>query len=146
MFLSAPSFAKFSFAMFAFFAVGIMYDNSFVFGPDSPFGWPMIYWTEVGADQPAAAQWWARMAAAHMLAFYSGPVIFNAPLESYLKQSMVLSTLVLVIMFHSVKILAPENCIQWIWNAQLLLQAYLVVCNAKCLADSAGASEMSKLD
>ncbi|GMI48460.1 hypothetical protein TrCOL_g6663 [Triparma columacea] len=146
MFLSAPAYAKFSFAMFAFFAVGIMYDNAYMYGPDSPFGWPMIYWTEAGADQGGAAYWWSRMAAVHMFGFYSGPVLFNAPLESYLKQAMLVSTVTLAVMFHSVKILAPENCVHFIWNAQIALQAYLVVVNAKLLADSANASEMSKLD
>mmetsp|Transcript_20961 Transcript_20961/g.43745 ORF Transcript_20961/g.43745 Transcript_20961/m.43745 type:complete len:145 (-) Transcript_20961:119-553(-) len=144
MFLTASQYSRFNLAMFGFFSLGMLYDNAYVFGPSSPFGWPMIYWTESGADQDGAAYWWSRLNGAVMLSLFSGPPVFNAPLAPYLKQTMFASFSVLVIMIYHTKISNPQDCIPWIWNAQIALQVYLVVCNAKlCMK---GEREIEKLD
>ena len=63
-------YAAFIFGMFGFFSCGMFVSQNYMFGPNSPGGLPLIYWTK-GSDHPIS-EWWSRMTGVLFLSFLSG--------------------------------------------------------------------------
>ena len=93
--------------------------QNYMFGPDSPGGVPLIYWTK-GTDHPIA-EWWSRMTGVLFLSFLSGPFLFGAPMESHLKQTMIMNVGILI-MFISIVFGSPDECVKLTWWPQVALQ------------------------
>jgi hypothetical protein len=98
----------------------------------------MIYWNAAGADQGHSTTFFARLAGILFFSFLSGPVLFSAPLSSFLKQTMIWNVGFLVHMYYLTKVIGVEECVGWIWTAQLGLNLYLTANNAKVRLNEGG--------
>ena len=90
-----------------------------MFGPNSPGGLPLIYWTK-GTDHPIA-EWWSRMTGVLFLSFLAGPFLFGAPMGPHLKQTMLMNVGILV-MFITIVFGSPDECVKLTWWPQVALQ------------------------
>ena len=99
----------------------LMHDTTqnYMFGPNSPGGLPLIYWTK-GTDHPIA-EWWSRMTGVLFLSFLSGPFLFGAPMGPHLKQTMLMNVGILV-MFITIVFGSPDECVKLTWWPQVALQ------------------------
>ena len=86
-----------------------------------------------GYDHPYA-EWWARMVGVLFLSFLSGPILFGAPMESHLKQTMVAMTGILIC-FCSIIFGSPKDVVTFMWYPQLGLQVVLCLVNAYLIAN-----------
>ena len=126
----AENYAKFILGMFGFFSAGMYISQNDMFGPNSPGGTPLIYWTK-GSAHPIS-EWWARMAGALFFSFLLGPFVFGVPLKAHLKQTMMMTVLHLI-NFVWINYQSPEECVSLTWYPQIALQVVLVLFNAYIL-------------
>ena len=112
-----------------------------MFGPNSPAGLPLIYWTK--GDGHPIAEWWGRMCAVLFFSFLSGPFVFGADIDTHLKQTLVMN-IGLLLAFCSVVFGHPEECAQLTWYPQIGLQVILVIVNFSLVNGGASASKSSK--
>ena len=113
-----------------FFGVGMQVGMDKMFGPDTPLGPMMKYWT-VKSDNPIAT-WAARMFGLMMIAFFAGPKFFGANMDAYLKQSMFVMVGFLI-HFVIINLQSPEVCAKLTWYPQIGLQVLLCAINWKLL-------------
>lgn len=125
-------YAGFLLGMFGFFSVGMLISQNDMFGPESPGGWPLVYWSK-GTRHPIA-EWWSRMTAILFLTWLSGPFAFNVPMRAHLKQTMVAMTAILANFLHINFVSAPDECVSLVWYPQIGLQVVLCAVNAHLLS------------
>ena len=127
---AAEKFNLFQLCMFGFFGVGMQIGMDKMFGPDTPLGPLMKYWT-VKSDDPIT-NWAARMFGTMMICFFAGPKFFGVNMNAYLKQSMVVM-LAFLVQFLIVNFQSPEVCAKLTWYPQIGLQVLLCGINWKLL-------------
>ena len=128
-------YTTFIFGMFGMFSCGMFVSQSYMYGPGNPVGLVFEYWTNAtpGYDHPYA-EWWARMVGVLFISFLSGPILFGAPMESHLKQTMVAMTGILIC-FCSIIFGSPKDVVTFMWYPQLGLQVVLCLVNAYLIAN-----------
>ena len=87
-----------------------------------------FYWTK-GSDHPIP-EWWSQMTG--FLYFLAGPFLFDAPMESHLKQTMVAMTGILIM--FSIVFGSPDECVKLTWWPQVALQVVLCGINHRLIA------------
>jgi len=117
-------------AMFSFFSVGMLVGMDKMFGPNTPLGPMMQYWT-VDRGSDVVHDWLSRMFGISMLCLMQSHRYFGVPMDAWLKTSMAFNAAGLANMAHIV-FTQPDECTA-MWYPQVALQVIFVLINYKLI-------------